>query len=317
MKLLLIASSGGHLAHLMWLEAWWRGHERAWVTFDTPDARARLRGEDVTFAAHPTNRHPLNLARNVGRAARHVASLRPDLALSTGAGVAVPWLAAAALSGARTAFLEVADRGEAPSWTARLVAPWVDVLLWTDPAGVDALGRGEVIGPPWIEGGPAVPPGDGPWLVLTGTHHQPFDALVAAADALAASGEPVVVQSGASAVVCRHAAARAWWTPDEIEAAARSARGIIGHATPATALLAWRYGRRPVLLPRRARRGEHVDDHQVRWAAGQTERAVVLDDPADLARTAAWRSACAVPTTVRAPGFGPGAIAVLEAALTR
>ena len=37
--MLLVCSSGGHLAQLVKLRPWWEQHDRTWVCFDTTDAR--------------------------------------------------------------------------------------------------------------------------------------------------------------------------------------------------------------------------------------------------------------------------------------
>jgi UDP-N-acetylglucosamine:LPS N-acetylglucosamine transferase len=147
MKALLVASGGGHLAHLLWLHSWWQSHERVWVTFDTPDARSRLEHEVVYWASHPTNRNVRNALKNTLSARAILAAEQPDLVVSTGAGVAVPFLALARLQGVPTVFVEVVDRITRPSLTARLVAPWVDELVLQWPEQRAALGRGTVIGP--------------------------------------------------------------------------------------------------------------------------------------------------------------------------
>ncbi len=148
LRVLLVASAGGHLAHLTWLRPWWSRHTRTWVTFDRADARARLAGEDVVWAHHPTNRHPGNLVRNTALAWRTVRRVRPDVVVSTGGGVALPFLGIARAVGAKTAFLEVYDRVDTLSLTGRLVAPWVDgLLLQHEAQQVAAGGRGTVLGP--------------------------------------------------------------------------------------------------------------------------------------------------------------------------
>ena len=147
MRVLLVASSGGHLAHLLWLEPWWRQHARAWVTFDTVDARSRLGGETVYHAAHPTNRSARNALRNWRIARDVLAWERPDVVVSSGAGVAVPFLLAAKWHGIPTVFLEVLDRIDHPSLTARALGPFVDGLALQWPEQRQALGRGTVLGP--------------------------------------------------------------------------------------------------------------------------------------------------------------------------
>jgi beta-1,4-N-acetylglucosaminyltransferase len=132
MKIGLIGSSGGHLTHLHWMAPWWRGHDRFWVTFPTPDAQARLAGERVYWAHHPTNRNLANLGRNLLLARQVLRDERPDLLVSTGAGVALPFLGLGGALGIPCVFVEVYDRIDRPSWTGRLLNGWVDavVLQW-------------------------------------------------------------------------------------------------------------------------------------------------------------------------------------------
>ncbi|MDJ0574868.1 MAG: hypothetical protein QNJ65_06830 [Xenococcaceae cyanobacterium MO_234.B1] len=52
----------------------------------------------------------------------------PDLVLSTGAGVAVPFLILAKLKGIKTAFIESFTRVKELSLSARLVLPFLDAL---------------------------------------------------------------------------------------------------------------------------------------------------------------------------------------------
>jgi len=127
-RLLLVCSSGGHLAHLMRLRHWWEQYDRHWVTFDTPDAVAKLAGEDVTWAHHPTTRNGVNLVRNGVQAVRVLRRVRPDLIVSTGAGVAVPyfWLRPRSIP---SVYLEVYDRIETSTLTGRLCRPVTDLFL--------------------------------------------------------------------------------------------------------------------------------------------------------------------------------------------
>jgi UDP-N-acetylglucosamine:LPS N-acetylglucosamine transferase len=128
-KALLVASAGGHLQQLVWMAPWWRSHDRVWVTFDTPDARGMLAGERIVPAAHPTNRAPGNALRNLQLARRVLADERPDVVVSTGAGVAVPFLLAARAAGVATVFVEPYDRVDGPSLTGRLVGRVVDCVV--------------------------------------------------------------------------------------------------------------------------------------------------------------------------------------------
>jgi UDP-N-acetylglucosamine:LPS N-acetylglucosamine transferase len=147
MKVTLVCSSGGHLAQLHQLEPWWRRHDRTWVTFRTPDAESLLAGQEiVVWAHHPTTRNIPNLLRNLQLAWRVLRSDRPDLVVSDGAGVALPFFLVARMLRIKTVYVEVYDRIDEPSLTGRLCYPLSDlfVLQWEEQRR--AYPRGVVIG---------------------------------------------------------------------------------------------------------------------------------------------------------------------------
>ncbi len=125
----LVCSSGGHLAQLHRLRAWWDHRRRTWVTFDTADATSLLEGEEVVWAHHPTTRDIPNLLRNAVLALRTLRQRRPDVVVSDGAGVAVPFFVVAKLLGIPTVYLEVYDRIDTATLTGRLCAPFTDLML--------------------------------------------------------------------------------------------------------------------------------------------------------------------------------------------
>jgi UDP-N-acetylglucosamine:LPS N-acetylglucosamine transferase len=133
-KILLIASSGGHLAQLLRLRSWWEQHERHWVTFDTSDALAALEAETVSWAYRPTTRNIPNALRNLRLAWQVLRRERPAVAVSTGAGVAFPFFLIARLLRVRTVYVEVFDRIEHPTLTGALCYPLADVfaLQWSE-----------------------------------------------------------------------------------------------------------------------------------------------------------------------------------------
>jgi hypothetical protein len=144
-KLLLVCSGGGHLGQLLPLEPWWSNHDRVWVTFPGP-AAARLDGDRVVFAHHPTTRNVANLVRNLVLAWRVVRRERPDAVVSTGAGVALPFFVAAWILGVRRVFIEVYDRVDSRSLSARLCRPFSDLFLLQWESQRELYGSGTVIG---------------------------------------------------------------------------------------------------------------------------------------------------------------------------
>jgi UDP-N-acetylglucosamine:LPS N-acetylglucosamine transferase len=144
---LLVCSSGGHLAQLYNLKPWWERFDRTWVTFDTWDATSLLERERVIFAFHPTTRNIVNLFRNLGLAWRTVGRFRPAIVVSTGAGVAVPFFLVAKLRGAKTVYVEVFDRIDSATLTGRLCYPISDVFALQWPEQREIYRKGVVVGP--------------------------------------------------------------------------------------------------------------------------------------------------------------------------
>ena len=134
MKICLVGSSGGHLAHLNMLKPFWKDQERFWVTFDKEDARSILKEEKMYPCYFPTNRNLKNLIKNTFLAIRILRKERPDVIISSGAAVAVPFFYIGKLFGAKTVYIEVFDRIDKPTVTGKLVYPVTDkfIVQWAE-----------------------------------------------------------------------------------------------------------------------------------------------------------------------------------------
>jgi UDP-N-acetylglucosamine:LPS N-acetylglucosamine transferase len=128
MTVLLVCSSGGHFKALQQLRPFWYNQERIWVTFRTATTEAELIEEKVFWAYSPTNRNLPNLLRNLFLAWKLIKQTRPDVIISTGAGVAVPFLILGKLFGCKTVFIESITRINTLSLSAKLVLPFLSVL---------------------------------------------------------------------------------------------------------------------------------------------------------------------------------------------
>lgn len=127
--ILLVGSSGGHLAQLLALEPWYRTRRRCWVTFDTPEAMSLLDGEELIPAHHPTTRNIPNLIRNALLAVQVFRRRRIGAVVTTGAGVALPFVVLARLRRIPSVYIEVYDRIDTPTLTARLCRPFLSAML--------------------------------------------------------------------------------------------------------------------------------------------------------------------------------------------
>ena len=138
-KVCVPTSSGGHLTHMrMLMPVLERAADRFWVTFDKEDANTALRGERVYHCYFPTNRNVRNTVRNTVLAIRVLRRERPDLIISSGAAIAVPFFVLGKLLGSKTVYVEVFDRVDAPTLTGRLVRRFTDlfVVQWPEMESV-------------------------------------------------------------------------------------------------------------------------------------------------------------------------------------
>jgi beta-1,4-N-acetylglucosaminyltransferase len=125
-------------------------------------------------------------------------------------------------------------------------------------------------------------------FVTVGNATDGFRRLLDAAERLAAAGTlpgPVVMQTGNNpGFVSRHAAARAFMPMEEFEDHVRRARLVIAHAGAGSVLHTLAAGKVPVVMPRRARYGEIIDDHQVELVEhlARGGRVIPAWEPADL-----------------------------------
>ena len=134
MKVCLVGSSGGHLTHLYMLKPFWQDKERFWVTFNKEEANSILEGEQVYHCYYPTNRSLKALLINTRLAWKVLRKERPDVIVSSGAAVAVPFFYLGKLFGMKTIYIEVFDRIDKPTMTGKMVYPVTDrfIVQWEE-----------------------------------------------------------------------------------------------------------------------------------------------------------------------------------------
>lgn len=137
-KICLVGSSGGHLTHLYQLKDFWQNKKRFWVTFDKEDAKSLLEGEKMYPCYFPTNRNIFNLIRNTFVAFKVLFKENPDIIISSGAAVAVPFFYIGKLMGKKLVYIEIYDRIDKPTLTGKLVYPITDlfVVQWEEQTKV-------------------------------------------------------------------------------------------------------------------------------------------------------------------------------------
>lgn len=126
MKLLLVCNPGGHFSTMMGLKKFWSGYQREWVTYSKFDTE-KLRGkEKVYWVKMQEARMFWKACINFLNALFILHKSQPDLVLSTGASLAVPFILASKLFSIKTVFIESISRSSDLSLTGKLVYYFVD-----------------------------------------------------------------------------------------------------------------------------------------------------------------------------------------------
>ena len=138
-KICLVGSSGGHLTHLYMLKPFWGNKKRFWVTFDKLDANSLLKKEKVYHCYYPTNRNIVNLIRNTFLAFKVLHKEKPDVLISSGAAVAIPffWIGKVFYK-TKNVYIEVFDRIDASTITGKMVYCVTDkfIVQWEEMKNV-------------------------------------------------------------------------------------------------------------------------------------------------------------------------------------
>ena len=126
MKLLLVCNPGGHYSTMMGLKKFWSEYEREWVTYRKHDTLSLLDNEVVHWVVMQEARMFGRALFNFFRAILILKKSKPDLVISTGAGLAVPLIYASKLFGIKTMYIESITRARNLSFSGRLVYHFVD-----------------------------------------------------------------------------------------------------------------------------------------------------------------------------------------------
>jgi UDP-N-acetylglucosamine transferase subunit ALG13 len=96
-----------------------------------------------------------------------------------------------------------------------------------------------------------------------GNSHQPFDRFVKMVDEAAERVRlGALIQTGHTPYRPRYAKAVDFITSAQFEAFVSGADYMITHAGAGSVMMALRYGKFPLVVPRRGDAGEHIDNHQ-------------------------------------------------------
>ena len=128
-RILLVACPGGHLQQMLALKPAWEDLEHRWVTLeaaDTSSSSSPRNGSSPTGRPRATCRTSSGTCASPGRSS---GGYKPDVILSTGAALAVPFFVVGRLLGVRLVYVESFTRVQRPALTGRLVYPLTDAFF--------------------------------------------------------------------------------------------------------------------------------------------------------------------------------------------
>ncbi|TDE68817.1 multidrug MFS transporter [Streptococcus sp. KCJ4932] len=112
-------------------------------------------------------------------------------------------------------------------------------------------------------------------FVTVGTHEQPFNRLIKEVDRLVETGvikDDVFIQTGYSTYEPKFCKWSSLISFDKMNGLMETSDIIITHGGPATFMSAIANGKKPIVVPRQEKYGEHVNDHQVDFSKQVKER---------------------------------------------
>lgn len=147
MKIGLITSKGGHLFQLYQLQKCWSKYNRFWVTDKGEDVNYLLSNERVYYGFFPESRNVQNFILNLFLSFKIIIKEKPDVLVSTGAGIAVPFFYFAKFLKIKLIFIEPYDFIAYPSLTSKLIHPIVSHYLVQHRSQKSFFKDAKLIGP--------------------------------------------------------------------------------------------------------------------------------------------------------------------------
>ncbi|MGN0063801.1 MAG: glycosyltransferase [Nocardioides sp.] len=295
MTALLVANDGGHIMQLHTLRPRLGVDDVVWVTPRTPQTESLLAGETVHWVEPSPPRDMGAVMRNAAACRvlfeRHAVSL----VVSTGAALALSVLPLARMRNVEAVYIESATRLDSPSLSGRVLSMLPGVRTFSQSTAL-AGRRWTYLASPWdlYDSRVVAPRPIRRMVVSLGTQEgYGFRRLVERLAPLVPSGAEVLWQTGSTDVTGLGVEGRVQVPSAEMSAAVSAADVVVAHAGTGIALMALENGKFPVLVPRRALHGEHVDDHQLTIALELSLRDLCVSRDADSLKVADLEHAAA------------------------
>lgn len=284
-KLLLVASTGGHLAQLaLFAKRWTPAEESSWITFKSAQSESLLIDSRVDWVPYVRPRDWKGMIRVAFATFKVLRREKYDAVVSTGAGIATGALLVARLLGRESYYVESVSRTRGPSLSGKLVQRIPGVRLGTQHRSWSG-GRWQeidsIFGAYAASARPVVAEVMNIFVTLGTIEGYRFDSLIDRLISVAPPEARFVWQIGHTDRTDLPGRVEAMLTHEEFRREALGASVVVTHAGVGSIITLFELGVAPVVVPRRSNRGEHVDDHQTQIAELLADRrlAVVVEAP--------------------------------------
>jgi UDP-N-acetylglucosamine transferase subunit ALG13 len=311
-KTLFVANAGGHIEELWELRDRLSNISgpRAWVTWDGPQTRSLLAGEECFYVDRAEPRDIVTMLRNGAQARKILATAKWSAVVSTGTVMSVPFLTLARARGVPCHYIESAARIDAPSLTGRLLEFVPGVHRYCQYEGWSGRRTWAYGGSVFDAFAPAEPDGNvgrpeiRRVVVTLGGNSYDFGRLIEGLQKALPADAEVLWQTGHTDVSRFGIDATTFLPSADLASAMREADLVVAHAGVGSALAALQAGRTPLLVPRRKQFHEHVDDHQIEIASYLVDRGIAVEcDASHLTPDVIASAAARRPRAVPAPPF--------------
>ena len=288
MKICLACSSGGHLSEMMELKEVYGRYNHFFVTYRSADTIELAEKEKVHFLVNP-RRHPILTILNILQSFKRFIKEKPDIVLTTGAGVALPMCYIAKLYRKKIIFIESFCRVEKPSLFGRLIYPIANLTIVQWEPLLEYYKKAEYGGHIFDfsskEDEEKIIKNQ--IFVTIGTSSPGFDRLLKEVDRLMEEGiikEKLIAQIGHTQYTPKNYEWFKFLAESAYEDLFRKSRLIITHDGAGTIAKAMKYKKSLIIVPRLQRYGEVAYDNKFELAKELEKRfgIPVVEEMSDL-----------------------------------
>ena len=267
MKICLACSSGGHLSEMMELKEVYGRYNHFFVTYRSADTIELAEKEKVHFLVNP-RRHPILTILNILQSFKRFIKEKPDIVLTTGAGVALPMCYIAKLYRKKIIFIESFCRVEKPSLFGKLIYPIANLTIVQWKPLLDYYKEAKYGGPIFNFSGDNVDKNKikNQIFVAVGTFSTGFDRLLKEIEMLIEKRiirKKVIAQIGSSKYTPKNYEWFRFTSKEVFWDTMKESKIVITHGGVGSITNALKFNKRTIVVPRRKEFGEVVNDHQL------------------------------------------------------